>query len=197
MPPRQQSHLLWLDFETTGSGGPGTVEDDKIIEVGCVLTTIDLKEVASYSAVVEPAHWMKLLERDEKVMAMHVANGLVGDLLAGKGIPASKAEMDIIDILSMHNIAKGRLVRLAGGGVCHFDRKFIRAEMPRLDLALDHKSHDVGDLRRVFSDIAGRSDLLMDYDPKTKAHRALPDAYEHLAECRHYQSLIRSIGALP
>ena len=41
--PKLEDKLLWLDLETTGSDEA----NDCIIEVGCVLTTHDLIELAS------------------------------------------------------------------------------------------------------------------------------------------------------
>jgi oligoribonuclease (3'-5' exoribonuclease) len=186
------THMLWLDLECSG----GEPETDRIMEIGFVLTTLDLEPIVSYERVVNPApfDWQKRLEAVEVVMNMHVKNGLVGDLLNAKGISARGAEQEILDLLGVHVSLKARSLRLAGGGVCHFDRKFIRAELPRLDRVIAHPCHDVGDMRRFIHQTCNRPDLLADYDPKTKAHRSLADAQQHLQEARHYQAMIRAIA---
>lgn len=183
------NHLLWFDLESTN----GEPETDRFLEVGCVLTDSALTEIDTYEAVIDPSpfDWMKRLEEVPTVLEMHVANGLVNDLLSGKGIGVTAAEDGIIAMLDKHKLARGRQVRLSGGGVCHFDRKFITAFMPHLDGILDHRGHDIGDIRRFIHETCNRPDLLAEYDPKTKAHRGLADARQHLEEARHYQSIIK------
>lgn len=185
--PAPLTHLFWVDLETTGSH----VEDDFIIEAAAVITNVTLDEIASWETVIKPAHpsWMDRLEKSEYVRNMHVKNGLVGDILAGKGMSLREADAEFLALLETHS--RPHQIALAGSGVKHFDRKFIADGFPRTNRFLTYYEIDVGGVRRFFRDVSGRTDLMQDVDDKP--HRAMGDIRMHVDEARHYQQLIQSI----
>ena len=166
------SYALFLDLETTGSS-----DTDSIIEIGAVLTYTDkvFTEIFEFHSNVFPRNGSFM---SPFVRKMHEDNGLLNELELGHGrwIPDVEADLlnQIIEVI--HN---DRLV-LAGSGVGHFDRRFIKREMSTLDARMVYYPLDVGTTRRLAC-IAGVTN-----DPPSKPHRALADARLALAEARMY-----------
>lgn len=170
---------IFIDLETAGT----RELYDPILEFGMVIVDAELEILSKHSWVVVPPR--SLLEHirrtcDVVVQEMHEKNGLWDDLFAGNGMSSFAVEEDIIKILKMYG-HKHDFV-LAGSGVSHFDRRFIKEQMPKLEKWFRYYSLDVGVLRRSLT-VIGREDLLL---PKeNKIHRALPDALYHLEELRY------------
>ena len=178
--------LLWLDLETTGSD----VDHDCIIEIGCVLTTTDLVEVASFDHVVQPTPLgLGRLMQNDVVRDMHTDNGLLAVLLGediGIDEPFAKihhATESLLAWLTENGALQGRTV-LAGSGVGHFDRKFIDRYMPQLSRHLRYWCIDIGVIRRAHDMWVG-TPVSAANDSKT--HRALDDVRCHLAEARAFR----------
>lgn len=186
----QARFLCWVDLEATG-------QDeylDPILEVGLVITELcfPFKELASYEAVSYPeeAGW---IERMNGVVAdMHESNGLVDDVQA-RGRPLEAIENEILALLMAHGRPHEFII--AGSGVGHYDRRFIKAQMPKFDKWLQHPALDVGSVRRLLR-FSKRSDLEafgLTFEGEDKPHRGLADVRDHLNELREYASLIQSI----
>ena len=191
MPPREDL-ILFLDLETTG-----VEEQDEIIEVGMsmVETTEGYPEVGTFSllALPSPDAFQRMLDKDV-VRKMHEDNGLLTDL---EGLAETKAKfpyldasIDRVDQMAVEWIdsrvnGDTTHIPLGGSGVLHFDRRFIKKYMPKLDKRLTHWAYDVGVLRRTFMK-AGVKYASMD----AKTHRALDDARVHADEWRYYQEVI-------
>ena len=172
--------ILWIDLETTGSD-----DDDKIIEVGAILTDRDLNEISYFESVISPKDALEQEEsyirmaKNDIVLNMHTNSGLMYDFLAGQGLPIDEAEDAMLDWLSENGAKDSQHIPLAGSGVGHFDRKYIRRYWPRLDKKLTYWVYDVGVLRRVF-ELAG-----LEWISEQKTHRALDDITFHLDEMRY------------
>jgi oligoribonuclease len=187
--------LLWLDLETTGADETR----DAIIEVGVIPTTPDLIQLGEWSEVVRPTdQGLGRLLRLPVVRQMHEANGLLDDLLEDDRLPTiGKVDHDLVDWLTgVHPTSPTGMWVLAGSGVGHFDRRFIKAHMPKLDRRLRHWAIDVGVLRRAYA--LWGVDRVEPPVP-AKNHRALDDAYGHLAEARtwahYFDEADRLLGA--
>lgn len=177
-----QDMLLWLDLETTGSN----VDHDSIIEVGAILTTTDLTEVAEFSIVIDPSdEALGRMLRTPPVREMHKANGLLAEVLEGTGRKPHDAAKALLAWLDENGAPQGRTV-LAGSGVAHFDRRFIDRYMPQVSRWLRYWVIDVGVIRRAHGMWVG-TEVSTAYDAKT--HRALDDARLHLAEARAFRDL--------
>lgn len=180
--------ILWLDLETTGTDE----RLDPIIEVGVILTTDKLDEVARFSEVVAPPDVeAAVLRMVPVVVAMHKANGLIEELRAGSGRPVAVVERALISFLRTHTT--GQQLPLAGSGVAHFDGRFIRAQMPMLAEHLYHFALDVGSFRRI-ARLAGVKAPEPDH---VKTHRALDDIAQHLDEGRWYLQFLRNAKGAP
>lgn len=193
------SYALWLDLETTGTD-EGL---DPIIEVGVVLTHVTplFPAIDSLNRVITPppaepdcecgslvAHRLGL---NPAVRRMHEANGLLAEIAAGRSYPIAEAEIDILKWLDA--LTAGARVVLAGSGVGHFDRRFLRAQMPGLDRRLVHYPLDVGVIRRFFR-VAGVSTAPLSED-ESKTHRALDDVHAHIAEARKFAAMLMGVAA--
>ena len=188
MPPRTDI-ALFLDLETTGN-----LDDDEIIEVGCsLIETANWTERSSFSAVVVPsvAAWDRMVG-NPVVFAMHTKNGLISDLIGPYDGPP-EVTIDTIDALldlwlDEHAGTDGTHIPLGGSGVSHFDRKYMKRDLPRLNKRLTFWAWDAGDLRRAFR-LAGRPWLVGN---SSKSHRALDDARFHAAEWHYGVEAIRT-----
>jgi len=178
-------HLLWLDLETTGTDET----KDSIIEIGVIPTTTDLEILGEWVEIVWPTdEALGRLLRNDVVHAMHEGNGLLWELSERDEDLATigRVEYELIQWLDAFGL--GTQWVLAGSGVGHFDRRFIKAQMPRLDQRLRHWCIDMGVLRRAHQMWSGGPTPTA---PEPKPHRALDDAYLHLAEARQWKDYFR------
>ena len=176
---------VWLDLECTGSNPP---INQSIIEVGVILTDGDLNELRATSIVVNPiqAHYAAMAD---KVRAMHTKNGLLADIDSGCGVELWEAQRELLDWLPDQ---KGH-IPIGGSGVAHYDRRFLDHWMPKFSRRLSYWHYDVGTVRRLIRRRCKRVDLLPEWNPLDKNHRALDDARLHLNEWRYYERMINSI----
>lgn len=177
--------ILWCDLETTGTDEA----TDDIIEAAFVLTgPPELSAISSYHRVFRTSH--DFLTLDAAVARMHNENGL---WLQAQGPDTTchatddDAQVDILRWLGTY-LAKGDVIPLAGSGVSHFDRRFIRQTWPDLDRRLTFWHHDVGCVRRL-ARLAG----VQPPKPEAKTHRALGDVIAHIEEARWYVRLLRTL----
>lgn len=189
-------NIAWLDFETTGSDE----RDGSLLEVGVIVTTPALSELSRRSWLVEPdldhVATMAKVVRD-----MHTRNGLLdeidrkrADYLAGRDATPgvlTPAEVDAkLAAWLAYWTVRGRVI-LAGSGVGHFDSRWLRLHLPKSAKAFTYWPLDVGVVRRFL--ITAGVTPHRPAEPDTKAHRALDDAEDHLAEARHYLAMFRPL----
>lgn len=176
--------LLWLDLETTGS----SVDLDSIIEVGAVLTTTDLDEIAEFSMVIDPSdEALGRMLRNPAVKAMHEANGLLAEVLEGTRRRPHHAAKALLAWLENNGAREGRTV-LAGSGVAHFDRRFIDRYMPQVSHFLRYWVIDIGVIRRAHGMWVGTE---VSTANTSKTHRSVDDVRCHLAEAQAFRDLWR------
>lgn len=176
--------LLWLDLETTGTDETR----DSIIEIGCILTTEALDELGEYESLVLPTdEALGRLLRNPVVKDMHQSNGLLDQMLMLES--GRKPHAVASELLGWLDGFTSDQVVLAGSGVGHFDRRFVKRWMPQLDRRLRHWCIDVGVIRRAHEVWTGTSSPSPANAAKT--HRALDDARCHLDEARAFRALWR------
>jgi oligoribonuclease (3'-5' exoribonuclease) len=190
--------ILFCDLETTGTDR----DLDSIIEVGIsVVTWPAFNEVFARSYLVLPTDeaWERAQAKDV-VRDMHKANGLTEDIEKLRSLAPEYREAftpenvdgQIDTDLSMFGSRGSSHIPLAGSGISHFDRPFIKRYLPLFDARCSHWHYDVGVLRRMFL-LAGARYA----DDSGKTHRALDDARVHAEEFRFYMDRITEMfGAL-
>jgi len=168
---------LILDTETTGNK-----EEDELIEMGMVMLDVpSLNVLGDYSIVIEPSR-----EAEERMLAnpvvtaMHHENGLLADLDGDTAVPADLADALINNWLNQFCDPRTH-IPWGGSGVLHFDRRYIRKQLPMLDKRLTYWAYDVGVPRRIFNMVGAPTESI-----EAKTHRALDDAYVHVEELRFY-----------
>lgn len=174
--------ILWLDLETTGNK-----DDALILEVGIVATgpgpEFPVKE--AFLGIIN--HKVPLFPlMDDVVLSMHQKNGLLDDInLIGQSpeVVASRLETWLDHILG----GSSEHVVLAGSGIAHFDRKYIRRDWLWFDTRLAYYMYDIGVLRRMLRMVGIESET----DQSQTPHRALDDVFQHIRETRQ---LLRKVG---
>lgn len=184
--------LLWTDLETTGVDE----EVDAIIEIACILTDLDLSEIGQFHHVVYPdgeegERALGRLVRTPAVWNMHFQNGLLREITARKGLPPGTVAGKVIDWLKDLGVRPHKVL-LAGSGVSHFDRRFIKWHMLRLHQYLAHPMIDIGITRRQMQ-MAG-----VEVPPfnEGKDHRAMVDIRCHLMEARWMRQFFMTANRL-
>lgn len=182
--------LLVYDLETTGAD-----DINDIIEVGIALYTWpQWEEIGSFTSIVIPSHdnYARMAANDV-VREMHRKNGLHAEIAAvwpyiDKIEPYLPENVDrkIEDFLRPYG--PNHLIA-SGSGIMHFDRKFVKRQLPKFDKMITYWALDVGVLRRMW--------IRMGLEPapdEAKTHRALDDARVHASEMRYYENDINMIG---
>ncbi len=166
----QMEKIFWIDMEMTGL----SPETDVIIEVACIITDKNLKELESYSNVVkqDPKH---LLAMDKWNQKCHRKSGLYE--LVPKGKLLRVVEEDLLSLLESHFRIEEKAV--PAGNCIYQDRNFIRKHMPQLDKKLYYRMLDVTAWKLFFE----REGFVFE---KSNQHRALEDIRESIKEFQYY-----------
>jgi oligoribonuclease (3'-5' exoribonuclease) len=120
----------------------------------------------------------------EVVVKMHTDNGLLDEVGQRGFYPSemhrdmelARVDQELADWV--RSFAGGDHMPFAGSGVAHYDRKFIKRDLPLLDRRLTYYSLDIGSARRIL-DLA---DVKWPQVHFSKSHRALDDARQHIQE---------------
>lgn len=172
--------LFFLDIETTGLCD----KEDYMLEIACV--AFDGSQTkGSRVQVIKPSHdlpvdfspWRERM--NDYVLNMHTKNNLLNDIDRGHGVPLKDAENGIVDFVESFAIGKP----IIAGNSIHFDRRFLRSQMPTLDGILSHRMFDCSTLK-LFA--ANHWPDLVQARTAEVAHRALPDCLESIATYQHY-----------
>lgn len=176
MPPISNLALI-LDTETTGNR-----PDSELIEIGAVMLDVpSLEELGAFSIVIDPSpEQFSLMIHKDVVREMHEANGLLDDLVAGKGVSPREADRAINEWIDRFTTERAH-IPYGGSGVSHFDRQYINRQLTRLSRRITYWALDVGSVRRIFSLVGADTASI-----EAKTHRALDDARVHAEEVRYY-----------
>lgn len=172
--------LLWIDLEMTGLDPV----EDRILEVGAIVTDWDFKELATLEAVKKVG--TQLMKRRmvgefwDKYSAVRDALQLQND--SGKN--GRTVENELIAFIDEHFAADERII-LAGNSI-HQDRKFIENEWPRLNARLHYRMLDVSAWKVVFDGKYSKRFT------KPEAHRALEDIRGSIEELKYYTKKVKA-----
>lgn len=178
--------LTWIDLETEGFN-PFSCSP---LEVGIIITDLQLESIAERSWIVLPYRtWTKneLKLANPFVYDMHESSGLL-DEVETRGVLAGVVDLEVRDWLHSNGVAFDKSDPICGSSI-HFDRKFIEKYFPNTNAGFSHRHIDVSTEKEVnrryspsvyeeWSAISGRT---------PKAHRALDDIRNSIAEFRFYR----------
>jgi Oligoribonuclease (3''->5'' exoribonuclease) len=181
---KKQKHVLWIDLEMTGLDPV----EDRILEVGAIITDWDFKEVVTYEAAIKvgprlvekrmfkgPAadFWTSVPETRDALIKQNLETGRSGRII----------ENELLSLLDEH-FEKDIPIILAGNSI-HMDRRFIENEWPRLNKRLHYRMLDVSAWKVVFEGKFGKRFA------KREAHRALDDIRGSIEELRYYLTKVK------
>ena len=170
-----KSCIVWVDLEMTGLD----VENDKIIEMACLITDKDLNVIAEGPDLVIKQSDEILDQMDDWCKRTHGESGLTQAVRDSK-IDIQEAERQMLEFLCKH-VPKGSCP-LAGNSI-HVDRMFLNKQMSNFLNYLHYRIVDVSTLK----ELVRRWYPQEKYFSKSNAHRALDDIKESIQELKHYR----------
>lgn len=172
-------YILWMDLEMTGLDPI----EDRILEVGAIITDWNFKEIAVYEAVkkVGPALVKRRMVGPFWDEYSDVRDELMKQNLSGKS--GRTVENELLAFIDEH-VGDDDKVLLAGNSI-HQDRRFIVNEWTRLDARLHYRMLDVTAWKVVFEGKFGKKFA------KPEAHRALEDIRGSIDELRYYLKKVK------
>lgn len=180
----KQPHVLWIDLEMTGLDPV----EDRILEVGAIVTDWKFNEVATYEAPVlvgprlaqrrmlkgpAASFWETIPDTRDALLAQNKAHGR----------SARTIENELLAFIEPY-FEKNTPIVLAGNSI-HMDRRFIEREWPRLAKKLHYRMLDVSAWKVVFE-----TTFKMKF-AKREAHRALDDIRGSIEELRYYLKRVK------
>jgi oligoribonuclease len=172
--------IVWVDCEMTGLD----LGSDALVEVACVVTDADLRELdAGVSVVIRPPD-EAFAAMPDIVREMHTASGLIEEIPGGTTL--AEAERMVLDYIRSH-VPDPRKAPLAGSSV-YVDRGFLARDMPELDAHLHYRLIDVSSIKELVRRWYPR--VYFNSPPKRGNHRALADARESISELRYYREAV-------
>ncbi|MFO0659430.1 MAG: oligoribonuclease [Polyangiaceae bacterium] len=166
--------FVWMDLEMTGLDPERCV----IVAIAAIITGPDLEPLAEIERIVwqpeEALGRMSPFVRD-----MHTKNGLL-DQIRASSTGLEDAEREIMSVITQH--CRYREGMLAGNSI-HQDRRFLSKHMPAIEGYLHYRQLDVSSLKLLAQTwYPGQLDFR-----KAKAHTALGDIRESIAELKFYR----------
>lgn len=179
-PAFKPKRILWIDLEMTGLDPI----EDRILEVGAIVTDWDMKEVATYGAVkkVGLALMKKRMVGEFWDEFSDVRQALMVQNADGKN--GRTVENELLAFIDEY-IGPDDKVLLAGNSI-HQDRRFIANEWPRLDARLHYRMLDVSAWKVVFEGKYRKKFA------KPEAHRAIDDIRGSVEELQYYLKKVKS-----
>ena len=181
---KSQKYVLWVDLEMTGLDPV----DDRILEIGAIITDWNFNEVATYEAAVlvgprlVEKRMFKGPSKDFWASVPETRDALIVQNKE-KGRSARTVENELLALLDEH-LEPGIPVILAGNSI-HMDRQFIDAHWPRLAKKLHYRMLDVTSWKLVFEGRFRRKFA------KREAHRALDDIRGSIEELIDYLDAVK------
>lgn len=193
---QKQRLFVWTDVETTGLDPNG----GKLLEVGMILTTREMREVARMSWVInhERADVLAALEHDN-VFAMHHGSGLLAEVYKST-VNIARAESQAVSFLRRtaleavqpldsdpnNPFASGPhdsyTLHFAGSSV-HFDRDWLRVHMPAVADIFHHRMLDVSVYKLAFPG-------LLTQPEGPVAHRAMADLEYSIGQHKQMMAIV-------
>lgn len=178
--PPEGKLLAWIDLEMTGLDP----ERDRILELACLLTDYELKEIAAGPELAVHQPEAVLAAMDAWNREHHAASGLL-ERVGRSSLGEADAEEQLLAFVSRH-CPRGT-APLAGNSV-HQDRRFLARHMPRLESWFHYRNVDVSSVKELVRH--WYPEAYAARPAKRKPHRSLDDLRESIAELRYYRETV-------
>lgn len=175
--------MVWADLETLGLND----RTHPIIEAGLIVTNRRGVERARISRVIgySTKFILPLIAReslDPVIYEMHSKNGLLEEVEAASGLVdlghqqyrRPEVERELIEWLDV--VTNGAQQYAMAGASIHFDRRFLAAQMPRLESWFHYRNYDVSTILALGSLVGRKCEF-----KKRSIHRTLPDIEDEIA----------------
>jgi len=172
--------ILWVDLEMTGLDPV----EDRILEVGAIVTDWNFKEIARFEAVkkVGPNLMKQRMVGEFWDEFSDVRDALIAQNADGKN--GRTVENELLAFIDEHIGVEGKVL-LAGNSI-HQDRRFIANEWQRLDARLHYRMLDVSAWKVVFEGKYRKK------FSKPEAHRAIDDIRGSIEELQYYLKKVKA-----
>lgn len=167
--------MVWVDVETTGLDS----DYDQLLEIALLVTDSELEAVAGCEYVV---HWKEFGGMTDFVRKMHTDNGLLDECRAST-IMLPQIDTMLASLLRSQGVDGN--APLCGSTV-HFDRAFVKRDLPITHSLLHYRNVDVSSLKELMMRWAPE----LEY-PKKDFHRAMPDILESIKALKFYRRAFR------
>lgn len=164
---------LWIDCEFTGL----EVGEDKLLEIGVVVTNGLFDVIATYAAVVSQD--VVLVEARMSQDSWWSSRPAHKQMVLDAIISSSKDLVTIDQELASFTEEYFSVPTVPFGSSQSIDRQFIAKNLPLFDANLHYRNIDVSS----FKELAKRYGV--EEYKKTEQHRVLPDIYESIEELRY------------
>lgn len=174
-------NLFWLDMEMTGLD----VSKEVIIEVACIVTDMNFRELDSFETVVkQPQIYLDYMDSWNK--EHHGKSGLAAKVPTG--MEPEFAETKLIDLINKHfpdSLRDPKKRPIMAGNSIMQDRLFIDKYFKNLSARLHYRMVDVSSFKVIMN-----NKFQAEYR-KQNSHRALDDIRESIGELRFYLDKIK------
>jgi oligoribonuclease len=186
--------LVWLDLETTGLDP----ENGVILEIGVVVTDLQLNELARKSWVLPHVRDDILTMMDDYVLRMHLKSGLLKEVWKDRNLTDpmhDKARRQIIENISIwiRQACKHTKVKhcyLAGSSVGSFDMAWLKKHAPGIVNTVSYRVGDVSAFKVFFPN-------MLSQPAGGPAHRALDDLDYSIDQLRQMRTMLNRESAQP
>lgn len=172
----ENDKLVWIDMEMTGLDP----ERDKIIEVACIVTNVELDVLAEMPAIVMYQSEFVLAGMDAWNRRTHKRTGLA-DRVRVSQTSVAEAEKQVLEFLHLWVVPA--VAPICGNSIAQ-DRRFICRYMPKLEQFLHYRMLDVSSIKILAAH--WRPDVIATLSKKNE-HSALADIRESIEELKHYR----------
>ena len=177
--PRDPNNMVWIDLEMTGLDPDACT----IIEIATLITNPNLDIMAEGPVFAIQTSEAQLEAMDEWNTTHHTASGLV-ERIRTEGVPMKVAERRTLQFIQ--EWVPQKTSPLCGNSVWQ-DRRFLWRYMRELESYLHYRLIDVSTVKELTSRWYGPE---LQAPRKDKAHLALDDIRESVAELRHYRATV-------
>ncbi|XP_057339998.1 probable oligoribonuclease isoform X3 [Microplitis mediator] len=172
-----KNNIVWMDMEMTGLD----IENDKILEIACLVTNEDLKIISTDFQIVIHQPDDVLNNMNSWCIRTHSASGLL-DVVKSSKNTVQDAESKLMEFLRTY--ATEKITPLAGNTIW-MDRIFLRKYLPIVDEYLNYRIIDVSTIKELAR--RWNSQVFEEGPSKRYNHRGLDDIKESIVELEYYK----------